>query len=452
MNVVVVGMGETGRHITQMLAGEGHNITVVDSDPKSLSRAEESFDVMVLRGHGASGSVLNQLDLEKCDLFVAVTNKSEINLIAAIRAREAGVGRVVARADDMAYFDDDRGMVTGMMGIDLVINPNTLVAREIHKLVRSLSAISVEDFADNRVEVIQLAVDKDTKGLSKPLKNITLPEGTLVVAIVRDKRLIVPGGNDHYQVGDDVYVVGLTESMKQVERVFGRRRKQYTRKVMIIGGGAIGLSLARTLEQESVDVVLIERDREVCQTLARDLRRTVVLNGDGTDVHLLEEEGVGSVDVFVAASKEDEVNLMASLLAKDLGASRCVALVHKPDYTSVCEHLGIDVTISPRIAVAKQVLKYVREGEVISISRILDGAGEFLEFLVPPDARITGVALRDVNFPRGAVVCAGLGREGTFVPRGDHKLSAGDRVVVFTLPKVRPDVARLFRKPLFSQK
>ena len=191
MNVVVVGMGETGRHITQMLVGEGHNITVVDSDPKSLSRAEESFDVMVLRGHGASGQVLNQLDLAKCDLFVAVTNKSEINLIAAIRARELGAGRVVARADDMAYFEDDRGMVTGMMGIDLVINPNTLVAREIHKLVRSLSALSVEDFADNRVEVIQLAVDKDTKGLGKPLKNIVLPEGTLVVA-----RHLPPTAND----------------------------------------------------------------------------------------------------------------------------------------------------------------------------------------------------------------------------------------------------------------
>ena len=452
MNVVVVGMGETGRHITQMLVGEGHNITVVDSDPKSLSKSEESFDVMVLRGHGASAKVLKQLDLAKCDLFVAVTNNSEVNLIAAVRANELGARRTVARADDLVYFEDDRGMVTGMMGIDLVINPYSLVAREIHKLVRSLSALSVEDFADNRVEVIQLAVDKSTKGVGKPLKNIVLPAGTLVVAIVRDKRLIVPGGNDHYQVGDDVYVVGLTDSMKEVERVFGRRRKQFTRKVMIVGGGAIGLSLARTLEQESVDVVLIERDKELCQELARDLHRTVILNADGTDAHLLEEEGVGAVDVFVAASKEDEVNLMASLLAKDLGASRCVALVHKPDYTSVCERLGIDVTISPRIAVAKQVLKYVREGEVISISPILDGAGEFLEFLVPPDARIAGVPLRDVNFPRGAVVCAGLGKEGTFVPRGDHQLSGGDRVVVFTSPKVRPDVARLFRKPLFSKK
>ena len=451
MNVVVVGMGETGRHIAQVLVHEGHNITVVDSNPESLARAEEAFDVMVLRGHGASGKLLNQLDLKNTDLFVAVTNQSEVNLIAAHRAAEMGARRTVARSDELAYFDDDRGLVTGMMGIDLVINPYTLVAREIHKIVRSLSALSVEDFADNRVEVIQLAIDKNTTGMGKPLKALVLPESSLIVAIVRDDELIVPGGNDYYQVGDDVYVVGLTESMNAVEKVFGRRRKQFTRKAMIIGGGKIGLYLARTLEREGLDVVLIDRDRDECQRLARQLHRTVILNADGTDVHLLEEEGVESVDVFIAVSKEDEVNLMASLLAKDLGAARCVALVHKPDYTAVCERLGIDVTISPRLAVAKQVLKYVREGEVISISRILDGAGEFLEFLVPPDARITGVPLRDVNFPRGAVVCAGLGKEGTFVPRGDHHLSAGDRVVVFTLPQVRHDVERLFRKPLFSQ-
>lgn len=452
MNVVVVGMGETGRHITRVLVQEGHNLTVIDSDAEALAKAEEAFDVMTLHGHGAGSRVLKQLELEQVDLFVAVTNKSEINLLSAMRAAQMGARRTVARSDEMAYFDDERGLVTDMLGIDLVINPYTLVAREIHKIVRSLSALSVEDFADNRVEVIQLAIDKDTKGLGKPLKSLTLPAGTLVVAIVRDKELIVPGGNDYFQVGDEVFVVGLTESMKQVERVFGRRRKQFTRKAMIVGGGAIGLSLARTLENDGLDVVLIERDRDECQRLAKALHRTVILNADGTDVHLLEEEGVASMDVFIAVSLEDEVNLMASLLAKDLGAGRCVALVHKPDYTSVCERLGLDVTISPRLAVAKQVLKYVREGEVISISRILDGAGEFLEFLVPAEARIAGTPLRDVNFPRGAVVCAGLGKRGTFVPRGDHHLSAGDRVVVFTLPDVRSDVERLFRKPLFSQR
>ncbi|MCA9564859.1 MAG: Trk system potassium transporter TrkA, partial [Myxococcales bacterium] len=452
MNVVVVGMGETGRHITSRLVQEGHDVTVVDSDAESLARAEEMFDVLVLKGHGASSDILNQIDWDACDLFVAVTNQSEINLISAIRASRRGAKKVVARADDLAYFDDERGLVTDMLGIDLVINPFTLVAREIHRIIRSISALSVEDFADNRVEVIQLPVEKETKLLGKPLRSLGLPEGTLIVAIVREGELIVPGGSDILLVDDDAYIVGLTDRMADVEKLFGRRRRRITRKAMIVGGGTIGLSLAQTLEREGMDVILVDRDRERCQDLASKLHRTVILNGDGTDAHLLEEEGVGATDVFIAVSMEDEVNLMASLLAKDLGAPRCIALVHKPDYTTVCERLGLDVTISPRLAVAKQVLKYVREGEVLSYTSIMEGAGEFLEFLVPPAARIAGVPLMDVNFPRGAVVCAGLGRQGTFVPRGDTTLAPGDRVVVFTTPRVRKDVELLFKKPLFSRR
>jgi trk system potassium uptake protein TrkA len=446
-------MGEVGRHVTSVLVQEGHNVIVVDADPEALARAEESFDVMTIVGHGGSQKVLRELQLQTCDLFVAVTDNSEVNLIAALRAREGGAARTIARASDTAYFDDDdRGLVTDLLGIDLVINPRALVAIEIHKLIRSVSALSVEDFADNRIEVIQLSMEPDTKGLGKELKALGLPQGTLVVAIVRDGQLIVPGGNDALHVGDDAYVVGISDQMAEVERVFGRRRRQFTRKVIIVGGGSIGLYLARSLEKEGVNVVLIDRDRARCEELARELHRTVILCADGTDVNLLEEEGVGTADVFIAVSMADEVNLMAGLLAKDLGVKRCVALIHRPDYTAVCERLGIDITISPRLTVAKQVLKYVREGEVLSVSRILDGEGEFLEFLVPADGRITGIPLKDVNFPRGAVVCAGLGKQGTYVPRGDTELAAGDRVVVFTRPDVRPDVARLFRKPLFSLK
>jgi trk system potassium uptake protein TrkA len=427
MNIIVVGMGETGRHITGVLVDEGHNVTVVDASAEALARAEDAYDILTLRGHAASPRIQEQLDLASCDLFVAVTDKSEVNLIAALSAARGGAKRTAARADDPAYFVDDRGVVTDMLGIDLVINPKALVARELHRMVRSISALSVEDFADNRVEVVQLPIDKSTKGLGTPLRTLELPQGALIVALVRDGALIVPAGDDYLQIGDEAYVVGLAEAMSEVERVFGRPR-------------------------EGLDVVLIERDRDRCRELAKALHRTVILNGDGTDVHLLEEEGVDKADVFIAASNADEVNLMASLLAKELGSGRCLAVVHKPDYASVCERLGIDVTISPRIAVAKQVLKYVHEGQVISTRQILDGAGEFLEFVVSPDARAAGVPLRDLNFPRGAIVCAGLGRDGTFVAHGDTKLSPGDRVVVFTLPKQRGDVERLFRKPLFAKR
>jgi trk system potassium uptake protein TrkA len=451
MNVVVVGMGETGRYITGVLTREGHNVTVVDNNPQAIAEAEELFDVLVLSGHAASNEVLSEIDIEQCDLFIAVTNDSDVNLISAARAAEAGAKKTVARVEDTAYFErSDLGIKVDFLGIDLVINPQILAAQEIHKIVRSISALSVEGFANNTIEVIQLSIDEETKGIGLPLMDLPIPVGSLVVAIVREGKLIVPRGIDTYAAGDDLYIVGLAELMSEVEKVFGRRRKQFTRRVMIVGGGNVGMALAQMLEEDDIDLVLIDRDRKRCEEIAQVLHRSVILHGDGTDAELLEEENVDSVDFFIAVSMEDEVNLMASLLARDLGCNRCIALVHKPDYTSVCERLGIHSTISPRITVAKQVLRYVREGEVLNVHGILEGAGEFIEFLVPAEAKVIGKPLKEVSFPKGAVVCAGLGKEGTFVPRGEHVLMEGDHVVVFCLPEVRMQVERFFRKPLFG--
>ncbi len=451
MNIVIVGMGEVGKYVSSVLVGEGHNVVIIDVDPNALAAAEESLDAMVLEGHGANVRTLREAGIQNADLFIAVTDHDEVNMLSAIRARDMGADATIARVADPKYFEEERGSFTGLMGIDLVVNPDALVALEMHKIVRSANAVAVEDFADNRVEMIQLPVDEGTFVVNRPLKDIKLPANTLVAAIIRDDDVMVPGGTDVIRAEDELLIVGRVERIPEVEKLFDRERRRFTRRVIIVGGSQVGATLAHALEQDGIEVVLIDRDRARCQELSRFLKGSVIINGDGTNVDLLKEERVDVCDAFVAVSGRDEVNVMTSLLAKNLGAQRVIALVHKPDYSDVCEQLGLDATLSPRREVAKQVLKWVRAGEVVGITPILEGKGEFLEFIVPAEARIVGKPIRQIDFPRGANICAVSDSERAYVPRGDDVIGAGDRVIVFTTPRNRNAVERAFRKkPVFS--
>jgi trk system potassium uptake protein TrkA len=447
MNIIIVGMGEVGRHISGVLVGENHNVVIIDLSEQALAAAEETIDAMVLRGHGANINTLKQANIEDCDLFIAVSDNSEANMLASLRAKTLGAQRTIARVSDPAYFDIHRGLIAGMMGIDLVINPQALIALEMHKIVRSINAVAVEDFADNRVEMIQLPVEDVTMAINRPLRDVKLPSNTLVAAIIRNHELLVPGGDDAILPGDEVLVVGRIDQIPKVEKLFKRERKKFTKRVVIVGGSLVGQNLAEALAKDGIEVLLIDKDRDRCVELSRQLQDVVVLHGDGTDVHLLEEERMDHIDAFVAVSGEDEVNLMASLLAKDLGASRVVAMIHKPDYGPIIERLGIDSFLSPRLEVAKQVLKYVRAGEVVGITPILEGQGEFLEFIAPTGARIVDKPLKDVNFPKGANICAVVSQRGALVPGGDYVINPGDRVVVFTTPTNRRAVEKAFKKP-----
>ena len=445
MNIVIVGMGEVGRYISSVLVSENHNVVIIDSDQDALQQAEETLDVMILRGHGASLKALTQANAEEADLFIAVTDNCEVNILAAIRAKELGAKRTIARVSESAYYENERGMITGMMGIDLIINPNALIAIEMHKIIRSTSAVAVEDFADNRIEMIQLPMDQKSPLVDKMLKDIRLPSNTLVAAMIRDHDIIVPGGSDTVRADDELLFVGKIEQIPKVEKLVKRERRRYTRRVIIVGGSQVSVSLAKALADDHIEVLIIEKDRERCREISHELHHVAIINADGTNAHVLEEENISTTDAFVAASGEDEVNLMASLLARDLGAPRVLALVHKPDYSPICERLGIDSPLSPRIEVAKQVLKYSRAGQILSIAPVMEGKGEFLEFLAPEGAPIVGKPIKQVGFPTSANICGVVDKVGAFVPRGDDIIEANDRVIVFSTPQNRQAVEKLFK-------
>lgn len=455
MNIIIAGMGVVGRHVAEILQAEHHNIILLDLDNDALESAADQIDAMTIKGHACSESTLRKADIESCDLFVAVTNKDEVNLIAALRAKHLGATKAIARATDNVYFEEERGLFENMFGVDLVINPKFLTAIELHKLIRTQGAVAVEDFANNQIEMVQLPIEPNaSKIINRPIRDIRLPKNVLLAAIIRDGDIIVPRGEVDLRVGDEVLCIGRINAIPEVEKLFGRERTRFTRKAILVGGGQVGATLARLLEADGIRVTIIEQSRARCEELSEMLTpRTEILHGDGTNAALLGELGVDTSDVFVAVSPEDEINLMASILARELGARRRISLVHRPDYTHVLEALGLDTTLSPRLLVAKEVLKHVRTSNLVSVSPIMGGRGEFLEFIVPERARIVGRDLRD--FPQGALVCAGFGETGegderrkvAFIPDGKTVIEVGQRIIVFTRPAARKNVERLFNPP-----
>jgi trk system potassium uptake protein TrkA len=331
-----------------------------------------------------------------------------------------------------------------MLGIDVVINPRILIAQEIGKIARSHGALDVLGLVDNQVELVQMRLPEKSKMLHKSLSNLSLPKETLIVAVVREDELFVPGGSDVLLAGDRIYVIGRSGRMEAVEDLF-TSGKEATR-IFLVGGGVVGTTIAHCMEDAGIEVVILEKDRERAEQLGENLAKADVLHGDGTDITLLENEQVGAYDLFCSVTTDDEVNLMSGLLAKREGAPRVVSLVQRPDYTEIYRQLGIDVVLSPREVACEQILRYVRETELQSITILEQGQAEVLELIAQDGSRVVGTPIHRLNMPRGALLATIVNQGTITIPTGGDQVQAGDTVVVLTTSAARPSVERLFQK------
>lgn len=442
MYVVVIGMGEVGRHLLKVLEHERHDLVAIDERPEAIAYVEDHHDVMTLVGYGAQHEVLVRAQVERADLVVAVTDQDEVNLIAALAAKQLGAKRVVARVQGDAWASHAEGVRYGLLGVDVVINPRILVAQELTRIARSHGAVNVIDLAQDRIELVQLSLGEHAKHVHKPLMKLPIPRDTLVAALVRDGQLVVPGGADVLLPGDRIYVIGKREAVLEAEDLFTTRRE--ARRVAIVGGGVVGGALAKNLAADGAQVLVFERDRETAEKLSVAVPEATIVHGDGTDRQLLEEEEVGTYDMLAAVTSADEVNLMSALLAQRVGVSRTAALVHRGDYMPIYGQLGVDIVLSPRSVASDHILRFVRGRAVQSLTMLEEGQAEVAELRVPRGARVIGVPLKRLGMPRGSLLAGIVHEDQVVIPRGDDALHADDTAIVLWTEGARPIVERMF--------
>jgi len=446
LRILILGAGDVGFHVAQQLAEEGHDVTVIEQDRERVRNIEDSMDALVIEGNGASLNTLERAGIQRADLLLAVTSQDEINLMACLSAAQYDVPKRIARVSKPDYYDHTGILPPERLGVDLMINPERECALETYQLLQSAAATEFAQFEGGLVQVIGLKVKEGAPVAGKRLLEIgRMASGirALVVAIARGGATLIPSGATRVEAGDLVFVMGLPGSLPDMLPLTGYDRFNLKR-VVIAGASREGWFLAHLLEQHRIGCTVIERDRRRAQRLAEELKRSLVLHGDATDLELLEMEGIGESDGFVAYTGSDETNLLSCLLAKNLGNRKVISLVERYDYIPLVSKVGVDAAVSPRLSAVNAILGHVRRETVLAVATLKGTTAQGIEFNVTESFRATGRRLQDIRFPPGTIIGAIIRGDRVIIPRGSDNIRVGDRVIVFALPEAVRQVEALF--------
>jgi trk system potassium uptake protein TrkA len=441
MRVVIIGGGEIGFALAHGLATQ-NDVFVIDQKPEIADRFAP-LDVQFVLGMGTSREALARAGAERADVVVACTGLDEVNIVSCAVARQMGKPRTicfVSREDFLQSDQEARGLAG--FGIDRVIWPEAQLAQEIERVVRVPGALDAETFAEGAIRLVEYRLEPDSPVIGR-VADLHLPHNSLIVAVRRGDDFFIPRGASALQARDKVLVMGTPEALSEVRRRMAGPESDRQR-VTIIGGGDVGLQLAERLERnpDGIELTLIERDPARGEVIAGRLRHALVLNGDGTDLELLESEDVGRSDVLVGVIDNDEKNLLASLLARQLGVRRIITRVSKRANLHLFERVGIDIAISARGAAVASVLHQIQGGATRLLAVVEEGAGRILELDVP--AGYMPRALRDLAPPLNSIIGAVVRQSHAFVPRGTDRVEPGDRLIVFTTYAAADQVRNYF--------
>lgn len=444
MRVIIVGAGEVGFQLAKFLATENIDVVLIDKDKDKLRRISDELDVALLEGEGGSPAMLKEAGADDADLLLAVTNLDETNMIACLVAKVMfQIPRNIARIRNLEYFSNE--ILLQSLGINPAISPEIEAAKAVVRLIEVPSASDVEDFEDGNVKVISFRIPPDSKLIGKAFKNINLTKPKILIgAIQRGDKVIIPAGNDTIKKNDKIFLPVKREDIDPACESIGGVVMP-VKSVMIVGGGRIGYYVAKTLEERNITVKVIERDVNRCKFLVKSLNKSIILNGDGSDRKLLEEENIEDIDVFVAISNNEELNIMSSMLAKSLGVKKIITIINKTDYISLANNLGIAAVLSPRLITAGTILKYVRGGNILSLTTMAEGKAEIMEALVKEGSVLIGKTLVEVELPQKTLIGAIIRDNEVIIPSGNDKIAVNDKLIIFTLQESIKQVEKLLR-------
>jgi trk system potassium uptake protein TrkA len=444
VKTIIIGAGEVGFYIAQKLSEENHDVVIIDKSQEMIKRINENLDVYTLLGSGTSPKILKESGIEKANMLVAATDSDEVNLISCLLAKKFNRRMFkVARIKNEEYLEEKELLSGDILDIDHIINPQSVMVETILKLMEIPGASDVIDFADGKIKLIGFSIPEDSPFCDRRLLSLKELKGKLLIgAITRDNHVMIPKGTDVIKANDLVYVVVKNEDLNHSLELFGLKG-EHLRNIIIIGAGQTGMSLATALDVTRINAKIIDRDSDRCAYLSENLERVIVINGDGTNKDLLQEENVQNADFVVALTGDEESNVLISLLAKGLGVKRTITRIGKLSYIPLVSAIGLSTVVSPRLSAIRAILQYIRKGKIISVAPLKGEHAEALEAEALETSDIVNKPLAEVNFPEGAIVGAVIRAEEAIIPRGDSIIQPKDRLIIFALHRAIPQLEKL---------
>jgi len=445
MRIIIAGAGEVGTHLAKMLSNENHEIILIDTEEERLKPVDISMDVLTYVGSATSINILQELLQKKTDLFIAVTHWEDTNITSSILAKRLGAVKTIARIDNLDYLEHSTLEFFKSLGVDSLIYPELIAAREVLGLLHETGTTEFMEFCGGKLAMYVQKLDENAPIINKSLEEISLSKTTdkyRAVAIKRNEKTIIPRGSEYFQLGDLVFVISTNEGIDEMMITSGKKNFE-AKSIMILGGSRIGKHVALYM-QKTCQVKLVDSDPERCEALSEILEDTLIINGDCRNVDLLEQEGIGQMDAFVAVTGNSETNILSCLLAKKMGVKKTIAEVENMEYINLAENIGIDTIINKKIAAASRIFRHTTNPNVTQVKYMTGTEAEVIEFNVPENAKISKGTLRSLDFPRDSIVGGGT-RDGVpFIATGDTIIKHNDKVVVFTLPSAYEKVSKFF--------
>lgn len=452
MKLIICGAGQVGWQIAKHLASENNDITVIDKDFELVRRLTNSLDVAGVTGLASHPHILERAGAKDADMIIAVTLSDEVNMVVCQVAHSVfSIPRKIARVREQSYLAVDYSDLyrAEHMPVDFIISPEKEVANAAIKRLQSPAAFETESFLDGSAQLIGLKLASDCAVLETPLRQLSELFSTLeaiVVGIRRNRTLFIPSPEDQLFAGDEAYIFCAQDDVKRIFEIFGKVEES-SERIIIIGGGNVGLEVALQLENNfsQYHVKIIEKNRKRAEKIADKLEKTIVLNGDGLDIDLLEEANIDKVDAVLAITDDDKTNMLSCTRAKASGCSTTIALVNEPSLTSLLSPMGVDGFISPKTTTVSSILQHIRQGLVKAVYSIGDAEAEVIEAQVLGTSSLAGQAVRDIKWPKGSILGVIKINGETLIPKGDTKIQEGALITIFALSKDIPDIEAMLQ-------
>jgi trk system potassium uptake protein TrkA len=446
MKIVIAGAGSMGFHLAQLLSYEKQDITLIDTNQDVLDYAQSHLDVLVIQGDSSSVEILKNADIQKAQLFLAVTASEKNNLISAIIAKNLGVKQTIARVKNLEYLEPIQREHFSNLGIDHMISPIQLASQEIERLVRHCEVTDNFEFEGGKLNLNGITIDNSSNWAGQSLEAISKLSRKDVfypIAILRADQTILPRPNTIIQDRDHIYFMSQKDKLNELVELLGKELVK-VKNIMIIGGTELGLQTAKLLEHK-YNVTLVEKNRETCRRFVAQLDNTLVVKGDPSNIELLLEEGLTEMDAFIALTPNSETNILTSLMAEHNGVYKTIALVDNTAYTHISQNIGVDTLINKKLIAANNIFRFVRKGKIEAIATPHGVRAEIIEFVVQKSNRLTKKPLRELRFPENSLIGGVIRGEETIIPTGEFQLQIQDKVIIFTMPESIGKVEKLFR-------